>query len=116
MSKNQSNQKWVFIGIAVVALLAVAFWYFTQEEEGAKQISDGKTTPIPSYAKPGEAESISDLSPACQKRFDSWSKWVKTDATWYKQIKDQAANDNVSIAVQLKRTYLYMYNREDFEC
>ncbi|NPD47492.1 hypothetical protein [Lentimicrobium sp. S6] len=115
MSAKKSNQKWIFIGVAVVALLALAFWYFTKEEEG-KQISNNETNSIPGYSEPGEAESISDLSPACKKNYEGWAKWVKTNKTWYDQIKEMAKKESISITKGLERTYLSLYNKGEKSC
>lgn len=115
MSAKKSNQKWIFIGIAVVALLTVAFWYFTKEE-GTKEMAINEPGLGEAYAEPGDAESLDDLPPACRKKFDSWSKWVKTDNNWFKEIEESAKKNGVSLSQQIKNVYVHMYNRESVEC
>jgi len=112
------NQKWVYIGIAVVAILGLAFWYFTKkDEESTGEIKGAQAPSAPTKPEPGEANAISDLLPDCQKKFESWKRWMKSaKPDWYKDISEKAKKSSTPIDKALANTWLWMYNEARGDC
>lgn len=110
------NQKWIWIGLAVVAILGLVYWYFTKTQKSLGDGSEMET--MTTYTTPGNANSINELSPECQKKFESWAAWMKKNPTgdWMVKLTEQSKSTNTPINKVLENNFLWQYNTSAVTC
>lgn len=114
MSAKTKNQKWIYLGVAILAILGLTYWYFTKN---VTSLSSQSLMPSePSDGKPaGQANIISDLPAACKKKFDSWYQWLSTTQagkTWYGQFVEAAKKKNSTAYKEAANHWLRQYNSQ----
>jgi len=117
MSVQTKNQKWIFIGVAVIAILGLVYWYFTKSDTKSLEViedGNGNSTAPLDGKKPGEANSIADLPAACKVKFNSWYKWLSNggNPSWFAGFEEIASKKNTSAYKEASNYWLRAYNIE----